>query len=255
MNCPNFFVFRWCETYYWKALNEGYNFPLDLISIEGLHTKLWASKVVGILGQNDIWVLVSWLGTKYIIRGKMVVSPKSGLWWVLWICVCSWLVHAPKCSNYILTNLLFSLCRSVWVIELLVSLPSPISKLQHALLPPKCCESKSVSKLLFLPLSSPLDSQLSPSRSLGCIKNIFNNLKKAQFGQGLFSQTLSQHCETPEDSKFPQMKMHLGVLGIHLTPTHFFFIRGMCLGVNNKVYGVFLNFLLTISCPSHYIKH
>ncbi len=32
-------------TYRWKALNEGYNFVLNLISIGGLHTKLWAPKV------------------------------------------------------------------------------------------------------------------------------------------------------------------------------------------------------------------
>jgi hypothetical protein len=44
-----------------KALKEGYNFSLDLTSIEGLHQTLWASKVVKvpileILEQNDIWV-------------------------------------------------------------------------------------------------------------------------------------------------------------------------------------------------------
>ncbi len=33
-------------------------------------------------------------------------------------------VH-QKCFNYILTNLLFGLCRSMWVIKLLVTLPSP----------------------------------------------------------------------------------------------------------------------------------
>jgi hypothetical protein len=45
-------------TYHGKAFDEGYNFTLDLTSIEGLHKKLWASKVMGdpILGQNDIWV-------------------------------------------------------------------------------------------------------------------------------------------------------------------------------------------------------
>jgi hypothetical protein len=53
-NRPNFFAFRWHATYRWKALNEGYNFILKLISIRGLHTKLWAPKVakvpiVGIL--------------------------------------------------------------------------------------------------------------------------------------------------------------------------------------------------------------
>jgi hypothetical protein len=88
----------------------------------GLATKARAYKV---LGQNDIWVLVPWLGIEYIIRGNMVTSPKFGLWWVLWIHVCSWLVRAPKCSNYALTNLLFSLCKSVWIIDLLVNLLSP----------------------------------------------------------------------------------------------------------------------------------
>jgi hypothetical protein len=33
----------------WKALDEVYNFTSDLISIGGLHTKLWAFKVVRVL--------------------------------------------------------------------------------------------------------------------------------------------------------------------------------------------------------------
>jgi hypothetical protein len=44
-----FIVCRWCATYHWRALDEGYNFSLDLTSIWGLHTKLWASKVVEVL--------------------------------------------------------------------------------------------------------------------------------------------------------------------------------------------------------------
>jgi hypothetical protein len=44
-NCPNFLACRWRATYWWKALDEGYNFALDLISIKGFHTKLWASKI------------------------------------------------------------------------------------------------------------------------------------------------------------------------------------------------------------------
>jgi hypothetical protein len=39
---------RWRATYLWKALNKGYNFALNLTSIEGLYTKVWAPKVVGI---------------------------------------------------------------------------------------------------------------------------------------------------------------------------------------------------------------
>ncbi len=31
-----------------KVLDEGYNFVLDLISIEGLHIKLWDPKIAGV---------------------------------------------------------------------------------------------------------------------------------------------------------------------------------------------------------------
>ncbi len=45
-NCPNFLVFKWHVKYDWKAFDEGSNFVSNFILIEGLHTKLWASKVV-----------------------------------------------------------------------------------------------------------------------------------------------------------------------------------------------------------------
>ncbi len=47
-DCPNFLVCRWCVTYHWKALDEGYNFSLDLMSMGDLRTKLWAPKVLGV---------------------------------------------------------------------------------------------------------------------------------------------------------------------------------------------------------------
>jgi len=47
-NWFNFLACRWCVTYYWKVLNESYNFALNLISIKGLHTKLWGPKIVGV---------------------------------------------------------------------------------------------------------------------------------------------------------------------------------------------------------------
>jgi hypothetical protein len=52
---PDFFAWRWRATYRWKDFDKDYNFSLDLISIRGLHEKLWAPKVtevlvVGILG-------------------------------------------------------------------------------------------------------------------------------------------------------------------------------------------------------------
>jgi hypothetical protein len=45
-NHPDFLACRWHATYHWKALDEGYKFALYLISIRGLHAKLWAPKVV-----------------------------------------------------------------------------------------------------------------------------------------------------------------------------------------------------------------
>jgi hypothetical protein len=47
-NHPNFVGFRWCATYHWKTLSRGYNIVLNLILIGGLHTKLWASKIMGV---------------------------------------------------------------------------------------------------------------------------------------------------------------------------------------------------------------
>jgi hypothetical protein len=65
--------------------------------------KLWKSQFwefqdshLGVLEQNDIWVVASWLGTKNTIRGKVVASFKSRPWWVLWVRVCLWFVCAPK---------------------------------------------------------------------------------------------------------------------------------------------------------------
>jgi hypothetical protein len=108
----------------------------------------------GVLGQNDIWVLVSWPGTKYIIKGKVVVSPKLGpwwVWWVLWIRVCPCFVLTPKvfqlCTNQLVVWFCASLCE--WVIV------CPIPKLQHALLPPKCCELGSMPQLFTFLLFSP----------------------------------------------------------------------------------------------------
>jgi hypothetical protein len=45
-NRPDFLVCRWRAINCWKDLDDGYNVSLDLTSIGGLHTKLWASKVV-----------------------------------------------------------------------------------------------------------------------------------------------------------------------------------------------------------------
>jgi hypothetical protein len=47
-NWPDLLACRGHATYRWKDLDQGYNFALDLISIGGLHTKLWCPKIAEI---------------------------------------------------------------------------------------------------------------------------------------------------------------------------------------------------------------
>jgi hypothetical protein len=75
-------------------------------------------------------------------------------------------VH-QKCSNYTLTNLLFGLCKSMWIIDMFFTLPSPHPEAPTLPFTPKCCEARGVPQLLILPLCSTLDLELNLSRSLG----------------------------------------------------------------------------------------
>jgi hypothetical protein len=70
-----------------------------------------------------------------------------------------------KCSNYVLINLLFGLCKSVWVIDLLVNLPSPHCGTPTCPFTLEMLWAEECAQLCHLPLFSPLDSQLSPSCS------------------------------------------------------------------------------------------
>jgi hypothetical protein len=85
----DFLTCRWCATNRWKVIDEGYNFVLDLISIRGLHTKLWKPKSresqlwefsdshLGVSGQNVIWMWASWRDTEYTIRGKVMTCLRA----------------------------------------------------------------------------------------------------------------------------------------------------------------------------------
>jgi hypothetical protein len=91
-NRPDPGVCRWSATHCRKALKEGYKFALDLIPFGGLSKELWLCKVSKVQTRT-----VSKLGTKShsdvgaverrknTIWGKVVVSPESGPWWVLWV--------------------------------------------------------------------------------------------------------------------------------------------------------------------------
>ncbi len=95
-NWSNFRACRWRATYCWKAFDKSYNFASNLISIRGLHARLWHPKVARIPTltisglplrspgtKKVIWMWAPWRGAEYIIRGKVLASPKSGPWWIL----------------------------------------------------------------------------------------------------------------------------------------------------------------------------
>jgi hypothetical protein len=79
---------------------------------------------LGILGQNDIWVLVPWPRTEYTIRGRWWLPPRSSRGESCESVFAHGSSMHQKCSNYALTNL-FSLCKSMWITDLFVILPSP----------------------------------------------------------------------------------------------------------------------------------
>jgi hypothetical protein len=120
-------------------------------------SQLWEFRdsYLGVPGQNVIWVLIPWLGTEYTIRGEVVDSPKFGLWWVLWVCVCPWFVLTPKAFKLCINQLIVRFVQvrvSSWCLSIFLV---PIPELQHALLPPKCCKPGDVPQLLTFSLFSP----------------------------------------------------------------------------------------------------
>jgi hypothetical protein len=137
-NHPDLLMCRWHGTYHWKNINKGYNFALDLTSIEGMHKKLWASKVAGVpisgISRFPTQEPRDKMTFGCIVRGHAQRILLGGRWWLPsslgWgescesVFVCDSSMH-QKCSNYTLTNLLFSLCRSVWIIDSLVTCCNP----------------------------------------------------------------------------------------------------------------------------------
>ncbi len=72
-----------------------------------------------------------------------------------------------KCCNYALTNLLFGLCKSLWVIDLLVSLPSPYLGAPARPSTPEMLRAKEHTPTLHYSDVFTLDSHLNLLRSLG----------------------------------------------------------------------------------------
>jgi hypothetical protein len=75
-------------------------------------------------------------------------------------------VH-QRCSNYAFTNLLFGLCKFIWIIDFLVICRNPHLGVLARPSTPEMLWDWGVPQLLILPLFSPWDLQLNLSRSLG----------------------------------------------------------------------------------------
>jgi hypothetical protein len=128
-NWPDLLACRWRATYHWKALDEGYNFSWDLISIWGLHAKLWAPKVVGISTLAILRLPLGSLGTKRHLDVSPVGSHRvyykgeGGGFPQVQVVVslvnsnCSWFVLAPKVPQLCTNHFVLVVCRHVWINE------------------------------------------------------------------------------------------------------------------------------------------
>ncbi len=145
---------------------------MGLQSCKNLNFENFGTPSLGVPRQNDIWVQVPWLGTKNTIRGKVVASPNPGRGESCeFVFVHGSSVH-QKCSNYALTNLLFGLCKSMWIIDSLVTHPSPHPGAPAHPFTPKVLQARECTPTLYPSVIFTLDSQLSLSR----------NLRVCQFG-------------------------------------------------------------------------
>jgi hypothetical protein len=109
-----------CVTYRWKVLDKGYNFVSDFIAIRGLHKKLCALKVVGVLAVGISGLPLgspetkSHLDVAPIKKRKVYYKGEGGGFpqvraMVNLVCSnCPWFVLAPKVLHFVLI-----LCRSV----------------------------------------------------------------------------------------------------------------------------------------------
>jgi hypothetical protein len=112
-----FLVFRWRATYRWKALEEGYNFALNLISIRGLHAKLWAPKIakvpiVGILPETKCHLDVGLVKKHRVYyKGEGGDFPQVRAVVNFMSPSCPRLVLAPKMFQLCTNHLMLVLCK------------------------------------------------------------------------------------------------------------------------------------------------
>jgi hypothetical protein len=132
-NQPDSLACRQCATYCWKALDEGYNFAWDRITIGGLHKKLCALKVAGVLIDAISGLPLrsprtkSHLDVAPVERHIIYYNGEGGGFpqvraVVNLMCPCyPWLVLAPKVFQLCTNHFVWVVCRPVWVSKLVNS--------------------------------------------------------------------------------------------------------------------------------------
>jgi len=122
-------MFRRRATCCWKDFKDGYNFAIDLISIRGLHAKLWAPKVVGVPNVGILGLPLGSPGTKchlnvglverHIVyyKGEGDGFPQVRATVSLVSSGCMWLVLALKVFQLCTNHFVLVLCKLVWISE------------------------------------------------------------------------------------------------------------------------------------------
>jgi hypothetical protein len=124
-------------------------------------------------------------------------------------------VH-QKCSNYRLTNLLFGLCKSVWVIDLLVTFPSPhpIASTCPSTTKVLRAKERALTLYLFIVFTFWIHSWIHQG-VWGCVTN---GVLGIQFGVFLLFQRLFWTFVTPTWMELPKWECTWESLGFILTP-------------------------------------
>jgi hypothetical protein len=153
-------------TYRWKALNESYNFALDRTSIGGMLAKLLGSKVAGVPtggisrlplrspGKKSHLDVASVESCRVYYKGEGGGFPQVRAVMNLVCPCCPWLVLAPRVPQLCTNHFVWVVCRPVWVSEACQLFLVPSRSSNMPLDPSKCCELRSVLRLLLLPLLS-----------------------------------------------------------------------------------------------------
>jgi hypothetical protein len=76
---------------------------------------------LGVPGKRAIWMKPPRGAVENTIRGKVVASPKSGLWCVMWVRVSPWLVPTPNACRMTSNQLVLVLDAGSWPNSLISS--------------------------------------------------------------------------------------------------------------------------------------